>query len=522
MPTTIWSEDFESLSATTTNDYAYSSSGIINYLPTGWEKFSDTSSGTYAMTIGHAWREAGTNGYWQIGPGKQNQTWGGSKNSANQYSRGWVIMDGVTGSRYTGPYGGNVNSVVDGGFDANSSSFTKYLGLEATTQGATTYSDSTNRYRGVHLIRTNSIDLTSYSSTDDIRFEGYFHMYGAAQGALGFACTTDDTKAGEEKFTGGIGWVNNAAFTGSGFTGYTSNSGDGTDGGGLTISYDSNGDGTLDVTSSDGKKRIVGEQQTAGHIHPVPTTAPAATAANKWRKFSADMTGAGGQTVYIYIMVESHNFWSYKWGTNVTTTHGNNYYKADTCLDTLSVKYYPPATDDSDHFKGKVFSIAGSSIQKICNEDIDEDDKIYSSDGSAVAPNHRVRIILNGTDNTWTGDATKAIIMHYNANTSALQDDTEFDFGNGDYQTLSFPTGYNFINMLIRFEHVPDGNSTWSVDSATVTENLRNSSTNPNGLEQVTPFSWSSGGSFWQSIFRIGNSAQYQADSTLTVNWTDE
>ena len=220
------------------------------------------------------------------------------------------------------------------------------------------------------------------------------------------------------------------------------------------------------------------------------------------------------------MMVESHNFYSYKWNMN-NSTHGNNYFKADTCLDTLSVKYYPPTTDDSDHYEGKIFSIAGSSIQKICNEDLDEDDKVYSTDGTAAPGNHRVRLLLNGTDNTWTGDAKKAIIMHYNANTSALQDDTEFDFGNGDYQTLSFPTGYNFINMLIRFEHVPDGNSTWSVSSSTVTENAYNATTNPQGLTQVTDFSWSSGGSFWQALFRIGNSASFQADSTVTIVWTD-
>lgn len=518
MPTTIWSEDFESISNTSTADIAYSSNGSVSYLPSGWEKFSDTSSGTYAMTIGHPWREAGTNGYWQMGPGLQSNTWGGGKNFLLNRSRGWIIATGGTGSSSTGPYGGNINTVVDGGFDANNSSFTKYLCMEATSQGASGYADATNRYRGIHLIRTDAIDLTSYGSTDDIRFEGYFHMYGAAQGALGFACTTDDTKAGEQKFTGGIGWVNNAAFTGSGFTGYTNDDGSGTDGGGLTISYDSNGDGTIDVTSASGKKRIVGQQQTSGHS--TAATAPTATAANKWRKFSADMTGAGGQTVYIYMMVESHNFYSYKWNMN-NSTHGNNYFKADTCLDTLSVKYYPPTTDDSDHYEGKIFSIAGSSIQKICNEDLDEDDKVYSTDGTAAPGNHRVRLLLNGTDNTWTGDAKKAIIMHYNANTSALQDDTEFDFGNGDYQTLSFPTGYNFINMLIRFEHVPDGNSTWSVSSSTVTENAYNATTNPQGLTQVTDFSWSSGGSFWQALFRIGNSASFQADSTVTIVWTD-
>lgn len=520
MPTTIWSEDFESISNSTDSDLAYSSNGSISYLPSGWEKFSDTSAGTYAMVIGHAWREAGTNGYWQIGPGKQSATYGSGKNYLTQKSRGWVIATGGTGSNFTGPYGGNINTVVDGGFDANDDSFTKYLCMETTTQGSTTYSD-TNRYRGVHLIRTDAIDLTSYSSTDDIRFEGYFHMYGAAQGALGFACTTDNSKAGEEKFNGEIGWVNNAAFTGSGFTGYTNDNGSGTDGGGLTISYDSNGDGTIDVTSTSGKKRIVGEQQTSGHS--TGATAPTATAANKWRKFSADMTGAGGQTVYIYMMVESHNYYSYKW--NITnSTHGNNYYKADTCLDTLSVKYYPPETNDSDHYAGKIFSIAGSSIQKICNEDFDEGDKVYSSDGNEVSAltYHRIKIDMNGTS-TWSTAATTASIGHTNAdNNNTFTLESDFDHSADVYQQMTFNTATAFVNMAIYFHDVPGGGSTWELGSLSVTENAYSSPGNTGGMQIMTTPSYNSAGGMWTILARVGATATLRKDFTLELNWQEQ
>lgn len=515
MPTTIWSEDFEDLDNTTTADRAYSSNGLVDYLPSGWEKFSNSGTGDYGtdgtnLRAGYVWRGTGYSS-WKAGPGNQSQNYGHTKSSSNQNTRGWVTMYSSTGSSYTGPYGANSNAITLGGFSQTQ----RHLGIEASGIGSNTYGDSTNRYRGVHLIRTNQIDLTSYSATDEIKLEGRFHMYGSRIGALGFACSTLENNASNEKFNGAT-WVTAAAFDGAGFTGYTDIDGDGDTGGGLNISYDSNGDETIDVT---GKKRIVGQQQTAGHTGTGQTGA--VTNANKWRKFEVDLTGAGGQNVYVYMMYEAMNTYSYLW--NTTTAAGGTYWRGDCCLDNLTIKYYEPSTDDSDHYDGKIFNIAGSSIQKICNEDFDEGDKVYSTDGSAFAF-HRMKINLNGTS-SWTSTQTEVVIAHTNANTGSLTQESAYDHSGDNYQAFTFPTQAAFINMIIYFYNVPGGDSTWSVGNSgfcTIQENERDSSSNPQGFEQANELSYNSSGGFWSCLCRIGGSASYRADTTITFTWTDD
>jgi len=511
MPTTLWTEDWENLPEESTSDVAYSYNGLVDYLPEGWEKFSNSGTGDYGtdgtnLRAGYVWRSTGLSS-WKAGPGNQSQNYGHTKTSMNQRIRGWVTMVGLTGSSSTGPYGAHSDAIATGGFNNTQ----RYLGIEASSIGSNTYGDSTNKYRGVHLIRTDQIDLSSYSATDTIKLEGRFHMYGSRIGALGFACSTEDNNASNEKFNGST-WVTAAAFDGAGFTGYTDIDGDGDTGGGLNISYDSNGDETIDVT---GKKRIVGEQQTSGH-----NTSSTATNANKWRKFEVDLTGAGGKIVYIYMMYEAMNTYSYLW--NTTTAAGGYYWRGDCCIDSLTVKYYEPVTDDNDHYDGKIFSLAGSTIQKVCNEDFDEGDKVYSTNGNAVPLYHNMKINLTGTSG-WTSTQTQVIIAHRNASTGVLTQESAFDHGGDNYQALTFETESAFINMVIYFYNVPGGNSTWSVSNQQdVTENERDASTNPHGFEQVTVLQYNSTGGFWSCLCRIGGSALYAANTTLNITWTDD
>ena len=335
----IWTEDFSSGSYTSTSDIAYDTSAN-SYLPNNWEKFSDLTNATNGMTQGYAWN------FQYCGPGKASASWGDQKTDTNNRLRGWVIGYGTTGSGSTGPNGGSTstNAIESGG---------RYLLLEATTQGSSSNSD-TNRKRGLHLIRTEQIDLTSYSASETIILKGKYHAYGLDIGAFGVAVTTSSTSAGAA----------NEAFTGSGFTGYTNDSGDGLGGGGCDIDYaSSNGGTTINVTD---KKRIVGGQQTSN--------------GSNYNNFEVDMTGAGGQSVYIYFLYEAQAYYTYRW--NTSTQHSNYYYRADFAIDKLSLETVIPA---DTHFAGKVFGVQGTSIANIYGEDLDENDKVNGTDGSGSA-----------------------------------------------------------------------------------------------------------------------------------------
>ena len=78
-------------------------------------------------------------------------------------------------------------------------------------------------------------------------------------------------------------------------------------------------------------------------------------------------------------MYEAHNYYSYKWGTS--TQFSNNYWRADFCIDTLSLDYIPPPDTD---FIGKIFGVSGASIENIFGEDLDEGDKISNSTGEGI------------------------------------------------------------------------------------------------------------------------------------------
>lgn len=447
----IWSEDFSSAPNATTADAAYSSSGL-SYLPTDWVKFSDTTNATNGMTVGYAW-----NGQ-LCGPGKASATWGDQRTDSLQRSRGWVIGYSTTGSGGTGPNGGanDNNSISAGG---------KYLLLEATSQGASGYSD-TNRKRGLHLIRSNQIDLTSYASTEPLVLKGKYHAYGADMGAFGVAVTTHASNAGAPT----------EAFTGSGFTGYTNDTGDGLGGGGCDIDYASgNGGTTINVTN---KKRIVGSQQTANSAN--------------YNNFEVDMTGAGGSQVYIYFLFESQAYYTYRW--NTSTQHGNTYYRADFALDKLSLE--TTTAPDTD-FSGKIFAIQGSSIAKIYGEDLDEGDKVNSTDGSGTTG--RSVDIIAAFDGP--GSFYGSVKLRFRLASGTWIDADEYTYTNQDnyQQTMTgtgdalYGTGTNFA--IWHTGYPPGGSFTVSGTSVTNTSgNFTVTSTMAIGSTHYIMGTWSTPG----------------------------
>jgi hypothetical protein len=405
----LWSENFDSGNAHVTGNvtsdlaYTYSTSSSISYFPTNWVKFSDISALSNGMATGTAF--AGT----QIGPAKQSSTWGGTKHDPDHRTRGWVIMYGGTTSgnsgaeaNKTGPTGGH-NSTNNGHVSTG-----RHLGIEASSIGGLGYSDSTTRNRSLHLIRTGAIDLTARTSTETIELSGYYHAKGTAMGALGIACTTSAVTASSS----------NEAFTGSGFTGFTNNTGDGLGGGGCTIRYAGSGSTAINVT---GKTRIVGQQH--------------ATQSENWKPFIADLTGAGGQTVYIYFLYESLNYYSRFW--NTTTQVSNNYWRADFCIDSLSIDAITPADTD---YTGKIFSVAGSSIENIFGEDLDEGDKVLNSDGEGV-PN-RVLNVTQTFDAPGTLGGTYLLLFRTGYMTwETIESGNMSDIGQNDF-TLTIPSTY--------------------------------------------------------------------------------
>ena len=337
------------LNNTTTLDYSHSTSGI-SYLPTDWVKFSDLTAEVNGTTIGTAF--SGT----QLGPPNQSLSWGNQTTDSDFRDNQWVIFTNSTGSSNTGPNGGR-NPANNGHLTTSGNN--KYLGWEASGINGSNFGDTTTRDRGLGLIRTKAIDLTSVSSTETLTLTGYFHAYGIAIGAFGVACTTSSNNASSAS----------EAFTGSGFTGFTNDTGDGLGGGGCDIDYASGNGSTINVYN---KKRIVGEQQTSNSAN--------------WNPFSVDLTGAGGQTVYIYFLYECMNQVSYKWD-ETTSYIGSQYWKGDFCITDLSLD--DNVVPDTD-YDGKIFNITGAAIENIYGQDLDQGDKVIGSDGVNTANETKV------------------------------------------------------------------------------------------------------------------------------------
>lgn len=362
------------LSNVTNADASHSTSGT-NYLPTDWVKFSDLTAETNGCTIGAAF--SGT----QLGPAKQTESWGNQVTDNNFRDNQWVIFTDGTASSGTGPLGGR-NPANNGHLTTTGND--KYLGWEASAINGTNFGDTTTRDRGLGLIRTKAIDLTSVSSTETLTLTGYFHAYGLAIGAFGVACTTSTNNASSA----------NEAFTGSGFTGFTNDTGDGDGGGGCDIDYASGNSSTINVYN---KKRIVGEQQTSNSA--------------SWNPFSVDLTGAGGQTVYIYFLYECMNQLSYKWD-ETNSYVGSEYWKGDFCITDLSLD--DSVVPDTD-YEGKIFNIAGSSIENIYGQDLDEGDKVMGSDGVNTAVQTKVFNFTNSFTGTGSLSGTASFRIRLNS-----------------------------------------------------------------------------------------------------------
>ena len=425
----IWHENFQSPTqpytgySTNQQKQNYYYSGSTLYVPTGWEKFNNQGNGTGTqITTGYWYTDTNTN---KAVGATGTSKWSTSLSNFHHATRGWVAAEQGTMSSSTGP-----NDGIETNNDGSVSSAAQvdgqqYLLLETSNINASSYS-STTPLRNTQLIRTNSIDLTSYSATDTIVLNGYFHMYGNTMGALGVACTKTnvDYHAGDVR-SGPDTSIQNGAFSGAGFTGYTNDNGDGLGGGGCTIKYDGNGDGVLNVT---GKKRIVGEQQTSNSAD--------------YRKFQADLTGAGGQTVYIYFLAEMLTSRTTIWGSGSSS----QYYRGDMALAGLTVEQI--SSNDSDHYAGKIFNIAGSSIINIMNTDLDEDDKVLNTAGAAAA-SWGVKVThqtaeAGGFDSDFDGAFGSFQIRKANGSWDSLSG-ADADYGVGDTvnQLLNVPDLYD-------------------------------------------------------------------------------
>ena len=213
--------------------------------------------------------------------------------SVGNNNRAWCFEHGQTGSGGTGPGGGMANDVGttdgawhNGGSGGNSSY--RYMVLETSSPTGTSFAVKR------HLIRTGAINFTEYGT---LTLHFWFNFYGANTGKFGIAVSTRQSDASSA----------NEAGSGLGFTS--------DDAGGATISYDSNGDGTLDASGV----RISGQQQSAGN-----SAGAAQGSTNKWRKATANITAARGSSLgYVYFL-----------GTTVATSQ---YYTGDMAIDNISI-----------------------------------------------------------------------------------------------------------------------------------------------------------------------------------------
>lgn len=213
--------------------------------------------------------------------------------SVSNTNRAWCFEHGQTSSGNTGPGGGMANGIgtTDGAWhNGGSSGNSDYRYMVLETSYPTGASGAVKR----HLVRTAAINFTEYGT---LTLHFWFNFYGVNTGKFGIAVTTSLTSASSA----------NEAGPGLGFTS--------DDAGGATISYDSNGDGTLDASGV----RISGQQQSAGN-----SAGAAQGSTNKWRKATANITNARGySTAYIHFL-----------GTTVATSQ---YYKGDMAIDNISI-----------------------------------------------------------------------------------------------------------------------------------------------------------------------------------------
>lgn len=219
--------------------------------------------------------------------------------STTSTNRAWCFEHGQTGSGTTGVGGGMVGGVdaTDGAWDnsgRNGDSQFRYLLFESSTIGnSNTFYSAVRRF----LMRTAAFDFSTFTS---ITMTFWFHIRGGtfnADGALAIAATTSNSSASSDDQAGtGLGLTSDSA-------------------GGCTISYDSDGDGTLNASGV----RITGPQQTDGE-----TATDTQNAASKWRKASIDLSNAAGESsVYLYFYSQ--------------TKAAANSFRADVCIDNIKI-----------------------------------------------------------------------------------------------------------------------------------------------------------------------------------------
>ena len=106
------------------------------------------------------------------------------------------------------------------------------------------------------------------------------------------------------------------------------------------------------------------------------------------------------------------------------------------------------SSNDSDHYAGKIFNIAGSSIINIMDTDLDEDDKVLNTAGAAAA-SWGVKVThqtaeAGGFDSDFDGAFGSFQIRKANGSWDSLSG-ADADYGVGDTvnQLLNVPDLYD-------------------------------------------------------------------------------
>ena len=242
-------------------------------------------------TVPTGWAASKSNGWTVYGSTTTDST--------TSTNRAWVFEHGQTASGNTGVGGGMTGGVdaTDGAWHNGGSSGNsqyRYLLFESSAIGSSnTYYSAVRR----HMMRTTAFNFSSFST---ITMTFWFHIRGSTfnpDGALGIAATTaNDSASSADEAGSGLGFTSDSA-------------------GGCTISYDSNGAGTLNASGV----RITGPQQTDGE-----TAGDTQNVASKWRKASIDLSNAAGESsVYLYFYSQ--------------TKAAGNSFRADVCIDNIKI-----------------------------------------------------------------------------------------------------------------------------------------------------------------------------------------